>query len=58
MSSVSRSVAPLGWMAKSMCIVVPPKAAARCPLKKSSEETVPPNGMSRWVWTSMPPGMT
>ena len=28
------------------------------PVKKSSEETVPPNGMSRWVCTSMPPGMT
>ena len=28
------------------------------PVSKSSVEVVPPNGMSRWVWTSMPPGIT
>src|SRR6266446_522188 len=43
-------------MAKSMMVVVPPKAAARVPVSKSSLEVVPPNGMSRCVWASMPPG--
>ena len=38
--------------------VVPPKAAATVPLSKSSAEVVPPNGMSMWVCTSMPPGST
>ena len=38
--------------------VVPPNAAAIVPVSKSSVDVVPPNGMSRWVWTSMPPGMT
>ena len=41
-----------------MRVVVPPWAAAMVPVSKSSAEVVPPNGMSRWVWTSMPPGMT
>ena len=45
-------------MAKSTMVVVPPWAAATVPLSKSSAEVVPPNGMSRWVWTSMPPGIT
>src|SRR5262249_42193671 len=45
-------------MAKSISVVVPPKAAARVPVSKSSELVVPPNGMSRWVWTSIPPGNT
>src|SRR5208283_2095444 len=44
--------------AKSTIVVVPPHAAARVPVSKSSEENVPPNGISRWVCTSMPPGMT
>ena len=39
-------------------LVVPPNAAAMVPDSKSSAEVVPPNGMFRWVWTSMPPGMT
>ena len=39
-------------------VVVPPKAAAMVPDSKSSAEVVPPNGMSMWVWTSMPPGRT
>jgi hypothetical protein len=38
--------------------VVPPCAAAMVPDSKSSAEVVPPNGMSRCVCTSMPPGMT
>ena len=29
-----------------------------CRVSKSSAEVVPPNGMSRWVCTSMPPGIT
>ncbi len=41
-----------------MSVVVPPKAAARVPVSKSSALVVPPKGMSRWVCTSMPPGMT
>src|SRR5690242_470646 len=45
-------------MAKSMSVVVPPKAAAMVPVSKSSALVVPPKGMSRWVWTSMPPGMS
>src|SRR5215475_1240696 len=57
-SRVSRSEAPLGCTAKSISDVVPPQAAARVPVSKSSAENVPPNGMSRWVCTSMPPGMT
>src|SRR5947209_348958 len=43
-------------MAKSMSVVVPPKAAAMVPVSKSSELVVPPKGMSRCVCTSMPPG--
>ena len=41
-----------------MSVVVPPKAAARVPVSKSSALVVPPKGMSRCVWTSMPPGRT
>ena len=37
-------------------VVVPPCAAAIVPDSKSSADVVPPNGMSRCVWTSMPPG--
>src|SRR5471032_3407458 len=39
-------------------LVVPPNAAARVPVSKSSAEVVPPNGMSRCVCTSIPPGIT
>ena len=46
------------WMAKSTIVVVPPNAAARVPVSKSSADVAPPNGMSMWVWTSMPPGRT
>jgi len=45
-------------MAKSISVVVPPKAAATVPVSKSSALFVPPNGMSRCVWTSIPPGIT
>jgi len=41
-----------------MIDVVPPNAAAIVPDSKSSADVVPPNGMSRWVWQSMPPGIT
>src|SRR6266480_3857357 len=57
-SKAWRRVWPLYWMAKSMSVVVPPKAAAMVPVWKSSALVVPPKGMSRWVWTSMPPGIT
>src|ERR1700761_4355117 len=57
-SSVSVSVLPFFWTGKSTIVVVPPQAAARVPVSKSSTENVPPNGISIGVWTSMPPGMT
>ena len=40
------------------CVVVPPHAAAMVPDAKSSADVVSPYGMSRWVCTSTPPGMT
>src|SRR5437667_7728601 len=43
-------------MAKSMSVVVRPNQAALWPVSKSSLEVVPPKGMSRCVWASMPPG--
>ena len=43
--------------AKSTIVVVPPKAAARVPVSKSSLANVPPNGSFMWVWPSMPPGI-
>jgi hypothetical protein len=49
---------PRDWTAKSTIDVVPPKAAARVPVSKSSFANVPPKGSFMWVWTSMPPGMT
>ena len=57
-SRVSCSEVPFFCTAKSTIVVVPPHAAARVPVSKSSAENVPPNGISRWVCTSMPPGMT
>src|SRR4051812_47675943 len=57
-SSASRIRVPRPWIAKSTMVVVPPKAAARVPVSKSSDDVVPPNGMSRCVWQSMPPGIT
>ena len=46
-----------GWRSRRS-VVVPPMAAARVPVSKSSADVVPPKGMSRWVCTSMPPGST
>ena len=43
---------------KSTIIVVPPDAAAAVPLSKVSAAVVPMKGISRWVWGSIPPGMT
>ena len=40
---------PRAWMAKSTMLVVPPNAAARVPVSKSSADVVPPKGMSRCV---------
>ena len=48
---------PFFWIAKSTIVVVPPCAAASVPDSKSSMELVPPNGISRCVCASMPPGM-
>ncbi len=55
-SSAVRIFVPRAWMAKSTIVVVPPIAAARVPVSKSSAELVPPKGMSRCVCASMPPG--
>ena len=41
-----------------MIVVVPPHAAARVPVSNVSLANVPPNGISMWVWPSMPPGIT
>ena len=49
---------PRVWMAKSTMHVVPPNAAARVPVSKVSDDSVPPNGISMWVWGSTPPGST
>ena len=48
----------MAWIAKSTIEVVPPYAAASVPERKSSDDDVPPNGMSRCVCASIPPGMT
>ena len=40
-------------------MVLPPNAAERVPLSKSSAITMPgPDGWARWTWLSMPPGST
>ena len=40
-----------------MMVVVPPAAAARLPLSKSSQKTEPSAvSWSKWTWASMPPG--
>ena len=40
-------------------VVVPPQAADRDPLKKSSAISAPSGRRcSRWMWPSMPPGVT
>src|SRR5918997_236487 len=52
------SVPPSSCRAKSMIMVVPPAAADSVPVAQSSAVTVPPKGMSMWVWASMKPGMT
>ena len=57
-SSASANVWPLPWMQKSTWQVVPPNAAETVPDVKSSQEVVPPKGMSRWVCGSMQPGST
>ena len=41
-----------------MMDVVPPTAAARVPVSKSSELTVPPNGSCMCTCGSIPPGTT
>ncbi len=57
-SRASANVWPLPWMQKSTWHVVPPNAAETVPEVKSSQDVVPPNGMSRCVWGSMQPGST
>ncbi len=57
-SSAVRIFVPRAWIAKSTIVVVPPIAAARVPVSKSSADFDPPNGMSRCVCASMPPGST
>src|SRR5215469_15967931 len=58
LSRVASSDAPLACTGKSTIVVVPPKAAAIVPVSKVSAENVPPNGISRCVCTSIPPGST
>ena len=43
---------------KSISEVVPPNAADVVPEVKSSQVTVPPNGISMCVWGSIAPGIT
>src|SRR5258705_733238 len=46
-------------MQNGSTVVLPPKAAARVPLSKSSAMTMPgPLGCDKWTWLSMPPGRT
>lgn len=42
----------------SLIMVVPPARAAFVPWKKSSTVVIPLYGIWKWVWTSMPPGIT
>ena len=42
---------------ESITVVVPPTAAL-VPISKSSEVMMLPQGMSKWVWASIPPGAT
>src|SRR6266508_1802394 len=58
LSSVDSSDCTFGCTAKSTIVVVPPQAAAVVPVAKVSFDCVPPNGISMWVCTSMPPGRT
>ena len=39
-----------------MTVVVPPRRAARVPVKKSSAVVVFATSRSKWVWASMKPG--
>ena len=57
-ASASAKLVPWAWMQKSTWQVVPPRAAARWPDSTSSIVVVPPNGMSRCVCGSTPPGST
>ncbi len=46
-------------MQNGITSVLPPKAAARVPLSKSSAMTMPgPLGWAKCTWLSMPPGST
>ncbi len=46
-------------MAKGSTMVLPPNAAARVPLSKSSAIVMPgPEGCAKCTWLSMPPGST
>jgi hypothetical protein len=44
--------------AKWITVVVPPNAADAVPVVKSSQPTVPCEGVSKWVWGSIMPGST
>ncbi len=57
-ASASGRLCPGSCKQKSTWLVVPPKAAEIVPEVKSSQETVPPNGISMWVCGSIAPGMT
>src|SRR4051794_2092162 len=54
----SCTLPPVFCTAKSTIVVMPPHAAATVPVSNVSLDSVPPNGISMWVWTSTPPGTT
>jgi len=47
--SESYTLPPYRCTAMSQMVVTPPHAAARVPVSKVSEASVPPNGSSKWV---------
>ena len=57
-SSRSTGSLPRSAVTYSITVVVPPMAAATVPVSKSSLAPMAPSGRCRWVWASMPPGMT
>ena len=57
-SRPASGLAPWLWLAKSITLVVPPKAAAMVPVPNVSTVRALPNSQSMWVCTSIAPGMT
>ena len=56
---LAQRLSPFCCSAKGSTMVLPPNAAERVPLAKSSAITMPgPEGWAMWTWLSMPPGST